>query len=215
MLLKELSSEFQILFEDLATAGSKGLDSFEKSVCFTHAQEAVIKQLAVENDLESIKSLVAVHKETNAVAGTYVTSKFYTGVANPLHILGYFASRAGMDIPALPVSQQLIDRMLLAPYKYPPKDLVYVVVGANAKNLVFLPLNFTATSFSVRYVEYPTPIILTALTGGDSINGLTAQTIPVLEASLHRKLVNAAVQYAITVYIGQPEKEVADGSAGD
>ena len=61
-------------------------------------------------------------------------------------------------------------------------------------DIVDYALNFQVTSFNTRYVEYPTPVILDTLTGGYSINGLTAPTDPVLDESFHRTLVNAAVK---------------------
>lgn len=210
MDLTELNNEFDILFEDLATAGSKGLDSYEKSICFTYAQEGIVDQLAQSGNLIPISSLVATQVEPTGTASEYKTGKRYPIVNNPVAIIGYFASNATKDIPAKPVPQQTIDSMLLMPYKYPPKDLVYVVVGEST-NLVFLPFTFTATGFSTRYVTQPTPIILDTLTG-DSIRGLTAATQPVLIDAWQDKLVNAAVQYAIKVYIGQQEKEVPDGN---
>jgi hypothetical protein len=209
MDLTELNNEFDILFEDLATAGSKGLDEYEKSVCFTYAQEQVVKGLAEQQNLIPITSLVKINQEITSTPSKYKTGKNYPIVTDSLVNLGYFASSADKDIPADVVPQQVITNLLLAPYQYPPKNLVYVVVGEDT-NIVFLPLNFQATSFNTRYVEYPTPVILDTLTGGLSINGLTVPTDPVLDESFHRMLVNAAVQYAISVYIGQQEKEVPD-----
>lgn len=213
MDLTELTSEFDILFEDLATAGSKGLDDYEKSVCYTYAQEQLVKQLA-KTDPSSIASLITVQSETTSTAGKYKTGKKYSIVTGDMEILGYFASDNVKDIPGTEVPQQVIDKMLLAPYQYPPKSLVYVVVGEDT-NEVFLPLNFTATSFNTRYVSYPPPIILSTLTGDDTINGIQTESLPSVSDAYMRALVNAAVQYAIKLYVGQPEKEVPDGSAGN
>ena len=71
MLLTELNSEFEILFEDLATAGSKGLDDYEKSVCYTYAQDSLVKQLAEGNLLDPIKSLVDTFQNTGPGVSEY------------------------------------------------------------------------------------------------------------------------------------------------
>ena len=213
MTENELIEEFNILFEDLATAGSKGLDNYEKSICYTYAQEQIVKQLAIQGQLTHIRDLV---KIDTSLVGTFTASKYKTGknIAIPptlLQEIAYFATDTDRDITGALVPQQVIDTMLSMPYHYPPKHLVYVVVGEDT-NIVFFPLNFTPVSFSTRYVEYPTPVILEALTGDDSINELTALTLPILNDAYLKDLVTAAVQYAITIYIGQPEKEVPNGN---
>lgn len=214
MLLTELSSEFDVLFENLATNGSKGLDEYEKSVCFTAAQELIVKQLAQSGNLYPISSLVKYNKET-AVQGvtSYSTARRYLNTTyEALYILGYYATRQGIDIPAKVVPQIVIDNMLFAPYKYPPKDLVYVVVGENTDE-VFLPLNFNAESFTTRYVAYPTPVILDSL--DTSIREVNTPTIPILDNSFQTQLVDFAVKYAIEIYIGQQEQTLQDGSSGN
>ena len=102
MVLTELISEFEILFEDLATAGSKGLDSYEKSICFTFAQKAIVGQLANSGNLTPITSLVATHVASTSTASIYKTGKKYPSVTNPLAIIGYFASNGTKDIPGKP-----------------------------------------------------------------------------------------------------------------
>ena len=206
----ELTDEFEILFEDLATNGSKGLNNYEKSVCYTYAQEQIVKQLAVSGNYEPITSIVKVEKVAPIASTLYKTAKKVPKTVDMLHEIGYFASGVIKDIPGVAVPQAKIDSMLIMPYQYPPKDLVYVVVGEDAYE-VFLPLNFTAPLFNTRYVEYPTPVILDTLTGSETINSLQDITAPVLSDDYHRTLVNTAVQYAVKVYIGQQEKEVKDG----
>jgi hypothetical protein len=201
----ELKDEFEILFEDLATSGSKGLDIYEKSVCYTYAQEQLVRQLMKE-DLYAISGLIKTKLEPTGTQSEYKTGKNYPLSPSEIGILGYYASSVKKDIPATEVPQQVIDKLLLAPYQYPPKNLVYVVVGEDT-NVVFLPLNFVPTGFTTRYVAYPPPIILGTLQGV-TINGLSTESPPSITEDYHRTLVEAAVQYAIKVYIGQPEKEV-------
>ena len=214
MLLKELNSEFEILFEDLATNGSKGLDMYEKSVCFTHAQENAVKSLATSNTLDPIQSIIKADIVSAFGASVYKTGATSPRRADMLYVLNYFATSPEEDIPARIVPTAVIDAMILRAYKYPPIDLVYVMVGENT-NVVFPPLNFTMDSFSTRYVEYPSPIILEDLTGTDTINGITVATPPILEESFHRALVFEAVKFAISIYVGQQEKEATDGTKGD
>ncbi len=211
----ELISEFSILFEDLATQGSKGLDEYEKSVCYTHVQEQMVMQLAQAKLLDPISSLVKYSEETNIQTSIYDTAKDFAKVSNPFHVISYFIkSDTEGDVGIIEADDKFITSLLASPYKYPPKNLAYVVMG-ETKNTVFPPFNYSLKSLVTKYVQYPSPIILEALSGADSINGITVETAPVLNESFHRELVKLAVQYAIKVYIGQPEKQVSNDSSRD
>ena len=212
MNLKELNSEFSILFEDLASAGSKGLDSYERSICFTYAQDEIIKTLAKQGKLDDIQELVAFNENTVALQAVYKTAKKYARVPKTLLELDHFLSGADKDIPAVSVPQVVIDSMLSAAYKYPPVNLAYVVVGEDAL-IVFPPLYFVTRAFVTRYVKLPTPVILETLTGADTIRDETAATEPILKDGYQVELVNAAVQFAVKVYIGQQEKEAGNDSS--
>lgn len=215
MNLTELNSEFIVLFEDLATSGSKGLNTYERSLCFTYVQEQMIRQLAVENITDPIAKLIKHNVETNIQSSVYDTAKKFTKINNPFYVFGYFIkSDTDGDVGVVETTHKFITSLLASPYKYPPKNLAYVVMGETS-NIVFPPFNYDLKSFVTKYLEHPTPIILEALTGGDTINGTTIATEPILDASFHTKLVESAVQYAVRVYIGQPEKQLENDSRGN
>jgi hypothetical protein len=216
MLLKELDSRFSVLFEDLNTSGSKGLDSYERSICLTYAQKEIIKALAQSGNLRPISKLVKYGKEITYSTSVYYTAREYNLITKFFHILGYFIkSQNGRDIPLVEVPEQVISEMLAGSYKYPPKNLAYVVMGENTAT-VFPPFNFNVSAMYTKYVAFPSPVILENLSGSDAIDGVTTATEPILDESFHEELVNAAVQYAIKVYIGQEEKDLgADDSRGN
>ena len=212
MNLTELNNEFIILFEDLATQGTKGLDAFERSICYTYAQEATIRELAKSNILDPIASLIDYSEETTIESSIYETAKDFAKVSNPFYVLSYFIkSETKGDVGVIDAGEKIITSLLAGAYKYPPKNLAYVVMG-ETKNTVFPPFNYDLKSLVTKYIQYPSPIILEELTGDDTINNLTAATAPILDESFHRELVKQAVDYAINVYIGQPEKQVSDDS---
>lgn len=216
MNLTELNNEFTILFEDLATAGSKGLNIYERSVCFTYAQEQLSRAFAKQGILDPIDSIIKLSEETTIVASKYQSGKDVTKVTDPFYILGYFIKSSVSiegDIGLTPTDEQFINSSLLVKsYKYPPTNVAYVVMG-ETKLTVFPPYTYNLYSVCTKYVQKPTPVILDALTGGLTIDGLSAATDPILTESYHRDLVNAAVQYAISVYIGQQEKEVPNDNS--
>jgi len=184
-------------------------------VCFTYVQEQMVRQLAQANILDPIASLINFSEETGIQTSIYITAKDFTKVSNPFHVFSYFIkSNTKGDVGIIPVDDKFITSLLASPYKYPPKNLAYVVMG-ETKNTVFPPFNYDLKSLVTKYLEYPTPIILEALTGSDTINGLTAATVPILDASFHRELVNQTVKYAVEIYIGQPEKQLSDDSPRD
>lgn len=214
MNLTELNNEFKVLFEDLATSGSKGLDDYERSLCFTYSQEDISRQLASSGVLDPISTLVKNSEETALLTSIYDTAKDVAKVSDPFFVLGYFVKSntvENSDVGATPVSMAFINGSILSgPYKYPPKNLAYVVMG-ETNITVFPPFNYDLKSLVTRYVEKPTPVILTSLTGGDTIDGLSTPTAPVIAASYHTELVKRAVEFAVKTYIGQPEQEVNGG----
>jgi hypothetical protein len=214
MLLKELNSEFGLLFEDLSTAGSKGLDDYERSICFTVAQERIITALASQKNLSEIQDLVVFNIETNDSPSPYMNSVQYNSLNESLLDLDFSISSINKDIPAVRVPMLVIDNMKGTAYQYPPKDLAYVVVGESTY-IVFPPLYFDVIKFTTRYVKTPTPVILSALDNGDSIKGISNPTEPVLKDSYQDELVDGAVKYAIAAYIGVPEKEVQNDGTGN
>jgi len=218
MTLSEFSTEFDILFEDLATSGSKGLEEYEKSICLTYAQESLVRELAQNRVLDPIASLVKENEETLLLTSKYNTAKEVAKVADPFYVLGYFITSSNVDqgdVGLTTVSEQFInDTLLRSPYKYPPKDLAYVVMG-ETKLIVFPPFSYSLDSVVTRYVEKPTPVILEALTGSRTINGLTAATNPVITSSFHRPLLEGAVNFAVKTYIGVQEEELKDDSKGN
>lgn len=207
----ELIKEFDLLFENLATNGSVGLNNYEKSVCYTYAQEQIVRDLASKSVLGPIEDLVKVTENSTIVTSSlYKSAKEFLRVTDSTYDLNYFLkSNTAVDIPAVEQTGDQINQMLAGAYKYPPKNLAYVVMG-EINLIVFPPFNYDLKSLVTRYVQYPTPIILEALTGGLTINTLTAETVPVVHESVHRDLAKAAVKYAIEIYIGQEEKEVTD-----
>jgi len=211
MNLSELSTEFDVLFEDIATAGSKGLDEYEKSICYTYAQDELIKALALKGDLQDIQDLIKFNSNTTSLSSVYRTGRKYTKVSNSLSDLHYFLKGSDKDIPASVVPPIVIDNMLSAPYQYPPKNLAYVVVGEDDR-IVFPPLSFTIDSFVTKYVEIPTPVILEDLSGSLTIRGENSATEPILKDGFQNELTRAAVKFAVDIYIGQQEKEVGNDS---
>jgi len=67
---------------------------------------------------------------------------------------------------------------------------------------IVTPVGFSLINYQMRYIEKPTPIILTDLTSGDftgmglSIDGITDETDCKLSSLVHRQIVDRAVELA-------------------
>ena len=210
----ELKSEFDILFEDLATNGSKGLDDYEISVCLTKGQEIVIDALLAQQDLEKLAPLTKIQKESTSLPSEYATAKQYAHPVDSKRIIRRFLTSSlpyQGQIPVIAPGPGPIDSMLMSPYKYPPKNLAYVIVEENT-DVVFPPLTYALSFYNFLYVKYPKPITIgTQLMNGQSYT----DNPPSLNTDLHRAIVEAAVNFAVKVYIGTPETPIKDAGTGN
>ena len=210
----ELKAEFKILFEDLATNGSKGLDDYEISVCLTKGQELVIDSLLGQQDLEKLSPVTDIFQITAFTASEYTTARVYAHPSNSKRIIRRFLTSGDINqgqIPVVSPGPGPIDSMLMSPYKYPPKNLAYVIVEEDA-DVVFPPLSYDLKFYNYLFVQYPGPITI----GTQVINGGSyVDNPPALGVDLHRTILEAAVNFAVKVYIGVPETPVNDGGSGN
>tara|TARA_R110000851_G_scaffold87648_1_gene191082 strand:+ start:37722 stop:38357 length:636 start_codon:yes stop_codon:yes gene_type:complete len=207
MLLSEINAQFDLRFENLTTAGTIGLDDYEKSICLTYGQLELVKAYAEAEDLLHIDGTIDFNSMTPATSNNY--EKAYE--ASPLNAIKIL-DRTLIDtvdntyrIMGEVVPASTIREMINAPYKYPPKNVVYVLVGENAE-IVFPPIGFQVGDYIRRYVKYPTPVILTQLSGADSIDGLQAPTDSILSDTGQNEMITVAVAFAIETYVGQPKQ---------
>jgi hypothetical protein len=213
MTAAEMDVEFQILFEDLATAGTKGLNAFERSTCLTYAQEKLAKQLAEARDYDALASLTITYVDTVSAPGTYPNSITFPHVSAIKNIGRWVVGPTNKELYVKEVPTEVIQSMLTAPYKYPPKNVGYMVYADDMVDDVFLPLNYSFVSYHRRVIEYPTPIITDDITP-DTINGISIVTEPIIHKDFHRTIVEMAVQFAIVTYIGPQEQEAPSQGQG-
>jgi len=217
MELTELNSEFDVLFEELNTNGSKGLDKYEKSLCYSYAQESIIFELAQKRLTSELTQLLVTKPLTllTTVSNPYSPyGKTYSYIEDSFQTLDYIIRGTTLNdnnstnIVGANVSEDVITDLLSRDYKYPNKNIAYVLRVQNGSEIfssVFVPFNFQISEIFIHYVEQPTPIVLENLDPGDSIDGIVVATEPVLDDKFKDKLVEAAVNYAQRVYVGIPD----------
>lgn len=213
MNLTELKSEFDIAFEDLATAGSKGLDNYETSVCLTKGQELLILKLLSSKDIGNLRAVIVDDFNASKLGDSMFPGgrKFFVG-ENVLGILDRVVINGDMAISVQEVPPGVITSMYKSAYKYPPKNVAYVMVGENTE-VVFPPLNFVIGEYRYSFVKQPHMIVLENTIGPEGV-ALPAFD-PTLHEPMHRQIIDFAVKYAVTTYMGQPEKSTGNGNSGD
>ncbi len=207
MLLSEINAQFDLRFENLTTAGTIGLDDYEKSICLTYGQLELVKAYAESGDLLHIDNVIGFNAMTPPPSSNY-EGAYEAAPLDAIKILDRTLVDTANNVKRImgevvPVST--IMQMINAPFKYPPKNVVYVLVGENTET-VFPPLGFLVENYVRRYVKYPTPVILTQLTGSDSIDGLQAPTDSILSNTGQNEMITVAVQFAIETYVGLPKQ---------
>ena len=85
------------------------------------------------------------------------------------------------------------------PFKNPTNDLIWKIQSTKNENIKRIELIHNTAillySFYIKYLKYPTPIVLEGMTGG-SIDGVSAPTDSILEPIHHRDIIKRAVTKA-------------------
>jgi len=231
MTTKELSNEFDILYNSIATNAAPGIDLYEKSVYLTKAQLEIVKnyfnpkgnkyQTGFEgstkrrNDLNELikgaKSTVQITSDN----GISSTSQFFRVENEVFLIIQEQAKVSSTDIcvdgkylKVVPKTHDEYEIQKNNPFKKPDDKVIwrldYYSQTGGSKNIELIPA-YTVTEYKYRYVKYPEPIVLTNLTTafsgeGLSIDGISTEQTCKLSKSVHREILDRAVEFALADY---------------
>lgn len=213
MTVQEFSNEFDILFNNVTSNQAPGLDEYEKSVFLTSAQEEIILNLyngknQFEDSFEKTEEL------RRSLSDLMVTSVYTTDVKesdnNKLSSkstfyvlpddLWFITYESIVDlnnniIEVIPTTQDEYHRRRKNPFRGVTKRrALRLEYGSNKVEII---CNSMIKTYTIKYLRKPTPIILCSLEGGDlTINSLNAETPCTLDTSLHRLILERAVQKA-------------------
>lgn len=229
MTVAEFSSEFDILYDNIASSSAPGIDVYEKSVYLTTAQFELVKaaycgynplKKSFEGDEQKRRELSELVKDFKSSAFITSTkslsskSKLVNIPADLMYIVYEAASlldKCGktITVEVNPISYDNLNSSMKNPFRKPNGQRVFrldISKDATLKN-VELVSEVTLISYSMRYVKYPSPIILANfeldanVSGlGLKINGLNQIKECELEESIHREILNRAVELAIRDY---------------
>lgn len=222
MTTKEFSSGFDTLINSYAvinefgvTASPSSFDEYEKSVLLTTAQEEIVRGLyngtlsgnSFEETEELRRSLDALIKtdypevtESHGI-GLSKNSMFYK-LKDDVWFITYESVELvegaycenNPVVKVIPMRQDEWHKSKENPFRRPNRRKVIRLDNGN--NVAELISEYPLRNYLVRYLSKPSPIILVQLEGDLSIEGLKEITECKLNTSLHRLILERAVQIA-------------------
>lgn len=222
MTTTEFSNEFDILYNNITSNQAPGLDEYEKSVFLTRAQEDILKgyfnpktnkiqegfdsseqrQINFAN-LIKFDSSVTVNAQNEAS----ISEEIFAILNEKLIVT---RRDNPVELVVRPLTYTEYDRLLSKPYKRPPKYHAWRIIQNNKCKFI-IGSEDTISEYHVRYVRKPNPIILENLSNGLKINDLSEETPCELDESLHREILQRAVELAKATYEGTLADQVTLG----
>lgn len=226
----ELSNEFDIHYNAIAGQSAPGIDVYEKSVFLTKAQLEIVKDYydalsnrkqkgfeATEKRRVDLKELVKNYKNSVVFAsnrGIDGDSKFFKIPADAYLIIQETAKLSSSDdcingkiSDIVPITHDEYNIQRKNPFKKPDQNTLWRLnISKEATDqLVEIISPYDIAEYHMRYIKYPKPIILQNLTTafpgeGLTIDGVSAETPCELHESIHREILDRAVELALRDY---------------
>lgn len=230
MTTTEFSNEFDILYDNVASKSAPGLDLYEKSVFLTKAQLEIVKnhylnqnkyQASFEGNEKrrvDLKELIKNYETStllNSDVGISNLSKFYKLPTDLfLTIQEQVVFNSNNDcinnkvVKVIPKTYDEYNIQIRNPFKKPDDNIVWRLDYSKQNSIdnVELLSVHDIKKYQLRYIKFPSPIILTSLVLGDfigmelSINNQTDEQTSELDESIHDEILNRAVELAVRDY---------------
>ena len=222
MTITEFSDQFDVLYNNITSNQAPGLNEYEKSLFLTKAEKEIVKNYFTANSKgnnigqgfdDSAKrqadfSVLMKTDTCTAVTGSPSKiddrSSVYTYPSDVFIVINETVKVGTAYKQVIPLRYDEYTRLMSKPYKRPLKNQVWrlmnsgTVSGSVATKTVEVIAgpDDTITSYSVRYVRTPKPIIVGNL-DGLSIDGLTTtSTVCEIDPILHEDILQRAVELA-------------------
>lgn len=232
MNVQEFSNQFDVLTNAYLNKSTFGnidffvFDEYEKSVFLTEAQEEIVLELYNGKNIfrDSFEGTEESRRFLNELINTYTTNEKVLGqtglssksvffqLPEDVWFITYESVTSNdstlgdntIEINVIPVTQDEFSRTLKNPFRGPSKDRVLRL--DNKGNIVELISNYTIDRYLIKYIAKPTPIILVDFYDDLSINDLRVRTECALNPSIHRIILERAVQKAISSKVNTVNK---------
>tara|TARA_R110002074_G_scaffold198877_4_gene366603 strand:- start:34470 stop:35186 length:717 start_codon:yes stop_codon:yes gene_type:complete len=223
MTASELKEEFNLRYNN-ALEGAPGLDTYEISAYLTTGQEQLVKRSydadkdptssfeLKEKSRRVLNELVKDEKISSQVSSTrglVDESKFYELSNDVMYIVLETVTIEGKVVKVIPTTYDEFMISFNNPFRKPNgrKAWRMDISKENSKTTIELISSKTISQYNVRYISYPSPIIIGNLETsldvqgmGLTINGNTEVATSVLNELSHRDIINIAVENAVLDY---------------
>ncbi len=231
MTTKEISVEFDILYNNISSGAAPNLNEYEKSVFLTKAQRELVQMYysgknphynSFESDEEVrryLDTLITTLKYNLGDVESYGGFKWYKVQKpnNTLYVVRETAQNAsesclnGSLVQVVPIIHEDLNRVLNDPFKRPNDRKVLRYDNTENQQVYFNLLSKNNLStYSITYLRNPRPIILVNLLefGGTAenpeytIDGKYEESAPEIPDSLQHKVIARATELAKACYVG-------------
>ena len=203
MTNKELSLEFDILFNNIMSGIAPGLNDYEKSVFLTKGQEEIIKNYLNPLGNKYAEGLDDSKKRFTDFSGLIKTEEISTTVPTISSIdrravtfalptdsfvllnevlEGTDRNNKARYFQIIPISYLEYTRLMSRPYKEPFKGQAWKITteGSTIAQSTIIPNSYiTSTKYIVRYIKRPNPIILRDLSDIELEEGLESNFLSI------------------------------------
>lgn len=235
---EEWSLAFDLLWNNITSNQAPGLERYEKSVFLTQAENDLAKEYfspthnaAGEGFDDSIRRQADFRSllvsttlpELTFAAGSQIpfradrsSTKYFEYPYNALFIINEEVSLSIGGVTrfctVVPISYDEYARLMMRPYKYPPKDMLWRLLTNNVveynestgeplatHSLIELVGKFISgcsVVYKMHYVRRPDPIVLGDMPDGLSVDGVSHDSPCTLPEHLHDEILRRAVQLA-------------------
>ena len=237
MTTNEFEWEFDVLYNNIASNAAPGINSYEKSVLLTKAQDELIKNYFnpqgnkyKEGFDGSAKRQIDFSGLISVANGTLLDQQGFDLRAKVfkiptdvfLIINESIVTNTGIK-QIIPIKFDEYTRLMAKPYKAPLTFQAWRLITDGDINsgvtVEIIPNSQeTVESYTLRYVRRPKPIILANLKseyGDVSINGETEISQCELNPLVHREILQRAVELAKITYLGDANGVIQSGQRAE
>lgn len=224
MTITEFSDQFDVLYNNITSNQAPGLNEYEKSLFLTKAEKEIVKNYFTANskgnnigqgfddsakrqaDFSVLMKTGNCTAQANFAGGRIDERSTVWNYPDDVFIVINETVKIGNVLKqVIPLRYDEYTRLMSKPFKRPLKNQVWRLINSGTvSNIgdatktveVVAGVDETVTSYSVRYVRVPAPIIVANL-DGLTIDGVgTASTACEIDPILHEDILQRAVELA-------------------
>ena len=220
MTPEEFDNMFDVLYNNITSNQAPGLNAFEKSVFLTKAQDEIWKNYfnpkSKGNNLQEgfddnakrqidFSMLTTVYTENSSHQDPLFDMRSNTeSISLPSDMAmaineSVTVKRDSKDVilQVVPIKFDEYSRLMSKPYKRPLKYQAWRLINSDTANMadIIIGPSDTLSSYTLRYIRKPKPIIVSDL-DGLTIEGLGSTQACELDPILHEEILQRAVELA-------------------